>query len=61
MAKIAPLKGSFMIVAIVGFLVSAYLIEDISWKFTMLIFFATMFIAAFVSMTHAPIAEKARK
>ena len=61
MTKIAPLKGSFMIVAITGFLVSAYLIKDISWKFTMLIFFATMFIASFISMTHAPVAEKAGK
>ena len=53
--KIAPLKGSFMAVAIIGFLISAYLIKDLSWKVTMLIFFATMFIAAFISMTYAPV------
>ena len=58
MARIAPLKGSFMIVSIIGFLVSAYLIEDMSWKFTMLIFFATMFIAAFISMTRGPVVSK---
>ena len=52
--KVAPLTASFMATSIVGFLVSAYLIEDISWKFTMLLFFAVMFIASFISMTKAP-------
>ena len=58
MAKVAPLTGSFMIVAIVGFLMSAYLLKDISWKFTMLIFFAVMFIASFISMTKGPVIMK---
>lgn len=58
---VAPLKSSFMVVSIAGFLVSAFLINDNTWKFTMLIFFATMFIASFISMTHAPVAEKAKK
>ena len=52
--KIAPLPASFMMVSIVGFLVSAYMITDLSWKFTMLLFFAVMFIASFISMTKAP-------
>ena len=56
--KVAPLPASFMIVSIVGFLVSAYLITNISWKFTMLLFFAVMFIASFISMTKAPIVLK---
>jgi len=56
--KIAPLPGSFMFISIVGFLVSAYLIDTLSWKVTMLIFFATMFIASFISMTYAPVPEK---
>lgn len=55
--KVAPLPGSFMFISIVGFLASAYLIEDVSWQFTMLIFFATMFIASFISMTRAPVPE----
>jgi hypothetical protein len=59
--KIAPLKNSFMIVSIAGFIISAYMINDISWKFTMLLFFATMFIASFISMTYAPISENPRK
>ena len=53
--KIAPLSSSFMIVAIVGFLLTAFLIKDLSWKFTLLLFFAVMFIAAFISMTRAPV------
>jgi hypothetical protein len=57
-SKVAPLKSSFMIIAIAGFIISAYMIKDISWKFTMLLFFATMFIAAFISMTYAPVSEK---
>jgi ABC-type multidrug transport system fused ATPase/permease subunit len=56
--RVAPLHGTFMATSIVGFLVSAYMIEDISWKFTMLIFFAVMFIASFISMTKAPMPDK---
>ena len=58
MAKIAPLSGTFMIAAIAGFLISAYVVKDMSWKFTMLIFFATMFIAAFISMTRGPVTKE---
>ncbi len=56
--KFAPLPASFMIVSIVGFLISAYLVKDLSWKFTMLLFFAVMFIASFISMTKAPVSMK---
>ncbi|MEE9525317.1 MAG: hypothetical protein V3V78_01795 [Candidatus Woesearchaeota archaeon] len=59
--KVAPLPGSFMMASIIGFLVSAYLITDISWKFTMLLFFAVMFIASFISMTQAPVIEEKKK
>ena len=58
MEKIAALPGSFLAVAIIGFLISAYLINDPSWKFTMLIFFAAMFIASYISMTKGPIPAK---
>ena len=57
----APLSNTFMIVAIVGFLTSAYLIKELSWKVTMLILFATMFIASFISMTRAPVPTKELK
>ena len=59
--KIAPLSGSFMLVAIVGFFITAFLIKDFSWKFTLLLFFAVMFIAAFISMTKAPVVTKETK
>ncbi len=59
--KFAPLSASFMATSIVGFLISAYLIKDISWKFTMLLVFAVMFIASFISLTKAPIPEKLKK
>jgi len=56
----APLKGSFMVLAIVGFLISSYLIYPKSFNFgiaSMLIFTA-MFIAALISMTKAPVIEE---
>ena len=56
--KIAPLPASFIMVSIIGFLMSAYLITDISWKFTLLLVFAVMFIASFISMTKAPTVAK---
>ena len=57
-AKIAPLPGSFMVASIAGFFISAYLITDLSWKFTMTLFFAVVFIASFISMTKAPVDER---
>ena len=59
--KVAPLPASFLATSIVGFLTSAYLIKDISWKLTLLILFATMFIASFISATKAPVAASALK
>jgi len=56
--KAAPLPTSFIIVSIVGFLASAYLVSDLSWKFTMLLFFAVMFIASFISMSKGPVVEE---
>ena len=58
MYKVAPLTASFMIVSIVGFLVAAFMIDDLSWRFTMQLFFAVMFIASFVSMTKGPAITK---
>ena len=58
--KIAPLHGSFMIVAIIGFLATAFLImpNNRDWGFTLLVFFAVLFIAAFISMSKAPVIIK---
>ena len=53
----APLKGSFMALAIVGFLVSTYLVFPLykSLSVAFMIIFTAMFIASLVSMTKAPI------
>jgi len=57
---IAPLPGTFMVTSIAGFLVTAFYIapRDSTWGMTFLILFATMFIAAFISMTKAPVVRK---
>ena len=56
--KIVPLKHTFMVTAIAGFLISAFFItpRSLTWGLTLVIFFATMFIASFISMTYAPLA-----
>jgi len=59
--KVAPLKGSFMVVAIAGFFITMMLVDDLSWKFTFMIFFSTMFIASMISTTHAPVVTESKK
>lgn len=57
--RIAPLHGSFMITAIIGFAISAIWVlkASIAWGAAFMIFFAIMFIAALLSMTYAPTKE----
>ena len=54
-----PLKGSFMLTAMIGFLVSAYYIYPLSTNFgvAFMAVFVLMFIASLVSMTKAPVIE----
>ncbi|MDP3698305.1 MAG: hypothetical protein Q8R47_01830 [Nanoarchaeota archaeon] len=52
-----PLKGSFMAMSIIGFLITVYLVNDITYKTTFMIVFIAMFIASMISMTKAPTAE----
>ena len=49
-----PLKGSFMVMSIIGFLITAYLIDDLNYKITFMLIFIAMFIASLISMTKAP-------
>ncbi len=49
----APLKGSFMVFAILGFFISAYLINNSAWRLAFLIVFAAMFIASLISLSKA--------
>jgi len=58
LSKVVPLKGSFMVTAIVGFLISLlYIYRQLgnkTWGFTFMLFFAAMFIASIISMTSSP-------
>ncbi len=58
LSKVVPLKSSFMVTAIVGFLISAFYVYNQlgkkTWGFTFMLFFAAMFIASLISMTYSP-------
>jgi hypothetical protein len=58
MWKVAPLKSSFMLVAMLGFMITiiytAYGRISQDWGFALGFLFAIMFIASLVSMTKAP-------
>ena len=58
--KIAPLSGTFMITAIVGFLISAFYIfpKSSPWGLAFCVLFAIMFIAGMISVTKAPIEDE---
>lgn len=67
LAPIAPLRSSFMVTALLGFLISAFYIFDMkdatgkvySWApslgFTFSLIFILMFIASIISMTYAQV------
>ncbi len=52
--NIAPLNGGFMIIAVVGFVVSFYKVYDYSksWGVAFMIAFGMMFAASLYSMAH---------
>ena len=54
--NVAPLSGGYMITSIMGFLISAIYVYDISnrWGLTFAIFFTLMFVASMISMTYGP-------
>jgi hypothetical protein len=59
MFKVAPLSGGFMAVSILGFIIFAVIFEKMpTWSFTLMIFFAIMFVASVISMTYAPIEDE---
>lgn len=55
----APLKGSFMVTAMLGFLISVYYVfpQSYNFGFTFMLIFAAMFVASLISMTKAPVIE----
>jgi hypothetical protein len=58
--RAVPLKGSFMVTAILGLLISYYYVFSVSYDFGIasMLFFIIMFIASIVSMTRAPLVVK---
>ena len=52
----APLPSSFMLTAILGFIISALWVFPLSmtWGITFLIFFSLMFITSIINMSRAP-------
>ncbi|MBI4983703.1 hypothetical protein HZC32_03605 [Candidatus Woesearchaeota archaeon] len=58
----SPLKGSFMVLSILGILFSIYFVYPASPNYgtAFLLLFIAMFIASLISMTKAPIAEVKR-
>ena len=61
--RVAPLKGSFMITAMLGFLISVIYVWDLNRAYAsaFAVVFAIMFIASIVSMSYAPIQENPKK
>lgn len=63
--KVVPLRGSFMVTSIVGFLISAlYVYKQLgnkTWGFTFMLFFIVMFIASIISMTYSPVIPELEK
>jgi len=59
MYKVAPLSSGFMLVSMIGFMISVVYTSfgklDPTWGFTLGFFFVLMFVASMISMTHAPI------
>ncbi len=55
--KAAPLKGSFMVLSIIGFFISAYIVFPLTFNFgiALMLIFAAMFISSLVSMSKAPL------
>lgn len=57
--KVAPLKSSFMLAAMLGFMITtiytAYGRIPESWGFAFGFLFTLMFIASFISMNNAPV------
>ena len=55
-----PLKGSFMLISMLGILASYYLVlpRSLNFGISFMIIFITMFIASIISMTKAPIIDE---
>ena len=55
--KVAPLTGTFMIISILGFIISLFLVYKVTPPFgiAFALIFALMFIASIISMTYSDV------
>ena len=62
MGNVAPLNTSFMVAAMVGFLVSVLYIPrfSLNWAFAFGLVFTCMFVASLISMVSGPETEQLR-
>ena len=60
---IVPLSAGFMLTSIVGFIISIFYVypNNITWGFTLTLFFVIMFVSSLISMTYAPMDFDHRK
>jgi len=60
MWTVAPLKSSFMLASILGFVITMIYTDQIGndWAFALGFVFALMFVASMISMRNAPIEEQ---
>ncbi len=55
MFKEAPLSSTYMLVSLIGFIMSAILLDVLpSWAFAFMIVFIVMFISSIISMSNVP-------
>ncbi len=50
-----PLKGSFMVISMLGFLITGYMVTNTNYKVSFMLVFTAMFVASLISMSKAPI------
>ena len=60
MWNVAPLKSSFLLMSILGFVITIIYTDQIGndWAFALGFVFALMFVASVISMRNAPIEEQ---
>ncbi len=59
MFKHEPLSSTYMLISLIGFIMSAVMIEVLpSWAFAFMIVFVVMFISSVASMSNVPFERK---
>jgi uncharacterized membrane protein len=59
MFKQEPLSSTYMLLSMMGFIISALMLEILpSWAFAFMVVFIVMFVASIVSMSNIPFDDK---